>query len=102
MDISKFENRVDLEGKLVTPGIGDAHVHVSDIGWSREILDLHASRSSTKFIELLKEYLVSDKWRNLQEKVNCLEGLGWWEEDELPSLEGIRGYIFFIYFLFFL
>ena len=87
--MEQYDNRIDLHGKLVTPGIGDAHVHVSDLGWARDILDLHQSRSSGAFLDLLKSYLKSDKWNELKDKVNCLEGLGWWEEDELPSLAEI-------------
>ena len=46
VNLNEYSNveKVDLGGKLITPGIGDAHVHVSDIGWARDILDLHESR----------------------------------------------------------
>merc|ERR1711892_444404 len=88
-NVGEYASKVDLKESLVTPGIGDAHVHVSDLGWARGILDLHQSRSSDTFIKLLREYMASDKWARLKDKVNCLEGLGWWEEDELPPLEEI-------------
>ena len=36
---------------------------------------------------LTKEYLASDLWASVKSTVNCLEGFGWWEEKDLPSLE---------------
>ena len=47
-DTQNFDEKINLNGALVTSGIGDAHVHVSDIGWAKEILDLHSSRSKGK------------------------------------------------------
>ena len=66
--MDEYASKVDLKGSLVTPGIGDAHVHVSDLGWARGILDLHQSRSSDSFIKLLREYMASDKWARLKDK----------------------------------
>ena len=52
---------IDLNGQTVIPGLGDAHIHISDVGWGMEVLDLHSSRSSTQFINLLKNYFESAK-----------------------------------------
>ena len=50
----QFDNVVDLEGKSIIPGLGDAHMHVADVGWGKEILDLHQSKSKEYFLKLLE------------------------------------------------
>ena len=71
------------------PALGDAHIHVTDVGWGKEILDLHESRDPETFKNLLNAYLKSEKWESIKNSVNCLEALGWWEENELPTLAEI-------------
>lgn len=80
---------VNLNGQTVLPGLGDAHIHISDVGWGMEVLDLHSSRSSSQFLTLLASYINSSGWKKISNSVNCLEALGWWEEHELPTREEI-------------
>lgn len=79
--------KIDLQGKLLTPGIGDAHIHVGDVGWGREVLDLHSARSKDDFVNLTREYLASEKWLTINDTVNNFEALGWWDESDVPDLE---------------
>ena len=45
LSTEKFDERIDLNNEVVTAGIGDAHVHVSDLGWAKDVVNLHDSHS---------------------------------------------------------
>merc|ERR1711953_997634 len=83
LNLTSEVRKVDLEGKLLIPGIGDAHIHVGDVGWGKEVLDLHSSRSKDDFVRLTREYLVSEKWLSIKDSVNNFEALGWWDESDV-------------------
>jgi len=75
--------RVDLEGKVVLPGLIDSHGHFAGLALSYTQADLAGTKSKVEVMSRLREFettLVEDAW---------LLGRGWdqndWPEQEFPS-----------------
>ncbi|OFX25371.1 MAG: amidohydrolase [Bacteroidetes bacterium GWA2_31_9] len=79
------ENRIDLEGKTILPGLYDAHCHFLGYGLNKiKRADLYESKSVEEAISRLKEF--SEKYQN-----EWLEGRGWdqnlWTSKSFPTKE---------------
>ena len=68
---------VDLDGRLVTPGFVDAHVHLASTGFALESLDLSGSRSLVEALEALSRYAA-------ERPGGVLQAFGW-DETRWPE-----------------
>ena len=80
---------VDLEGRLVLPGLNDSHMHFLNVGYFRQSLDLGESRSLEEALEMGRAFLADKglprgKW---------LEANSWnddnWQEKRFPTREDL-------------
>lgn len=69
-----FEEIIDLEGRMVLPGLHDAHIHVMYLGQSMFALDLHGVGSIDEFKERLSAYVTANP------SLCWIYGFGWDQE----------------------
>ncbi len=48
---------IDLEGKMVTPGFIDAHLHLLNYGYTLQMADLNGSKSIDEIISRTKDFI---------------------------------------------
>ena len=78
---------LDAEGRLVTPGLIDSHVHLAGLGWSRQQLDLVGTKSESQIAEMVRrrsEKLPPGRW---------VLGRGWdqndWADPKFPTSQSL-------------
>ncbi len=75
--------KVDGKGRVMVPGMIDAHVHVMDTGFARLTLDLSGARSLDEALLLVRGYVAAHPDRP------WIEGTGWnqanWGLDRMPT-----------------
>jgi predicted amidohydrolase YtcJ len=73
---------MDLSGCLLLPGLIDAHLHIADLTWAREGLDVRRMRSMTELVERVREWAAAHP-------TGPLVGRGWdterWVEPRWPT-----------------
>lgn len=79
----KVAYKVDGKGRVLVPGMIDAHVHVMDTGFAKLTLDLSAARSLEEALLLIRGYVAAHPDRA------WIEGTGWnqanWGLDRMPT-----------------
>ena len=77
---------LDLQGKVVAPGLTDSHFHLSIIATNFLSLDLTGVRSKDEMLEKVRE-----KTNTLQPNQEWLIGRGWDEnlfiDESIPTIE---------------
>ncbi|VWX52834.1 Metal-dependent hydrolase [Novosphingobium sp. 9U] len=75
--------KVDGKGRVVVPGLIDAHVHVMETGFARMTLDLSGARSLEEALVMVRAYVAAHPDRA------WIEGGGWnqanWATDRMPT-----------------
>jgi hypothetical protein len=69
---------IDLNGKLVLPGLHDSHIHIYSLGECSSKLDLSGSNSITELKQMLKNYSTEHS------DLSWIIGRGW-DQDKLGS-----------------
>jgi len=67
--------KIDLQGKLVLPGLHDSHIHSYSYGRSKSRLNLHDTSSIEELQERLRQYNTDSEW---------IIGHGW-DQDEMKE-----------------
>jgi predicted amidohydrolase YtcJ len=79
----KVAYKVDGKGRVLVPGMIDAHVHVMDTGFAKLTLDLSGARSLEEALLLIRGYVAAHPDRA------WIEGNGWnqanWGLDRMPT-----------------
>jgi predicted amidohydrolase YtcJ len=79
----KVAYKVDGKGRVLVPGMIDAHVHVMDTGFAKLTLDLSGARSLDEALLLVRGYVAAHPDRA------WIEGNGWnqanWGLDRMPT-----------------
>jgi predicted amidohydrolase YtcJ len=79
----KVAYKVDGKGRVVVPGMIDAHVHVMETGFAKLTLDLSSARSLEEALMLVRGYVAAHPDRA------WIEGHGWnqanWGLDRMPT-----------------
>lgn len=78
--------KIDLQGKLMLPGFIDNHVHFISGGFYLNGIDLRAAKSTTEFVQILKEYVEKHPGQWITNGDWDHEA---WEKKDLPTKEMI-------------
>ncbi|NOZ03545.1 MAG: amidohydrolase, partial [FCB group bacterium] len=77
------EDTVSLKGGYLYPGFTDAHLHLTGLGWSLEVLDLVGTKSAEEIVALVSEATTRTGKRR------WIQGRGWdqndWAIPEYPT-----------------
>ena len=77
-----FQEKVDVNGKTIVPGLIDAHAHFYRMGLQKQTVDLTGTKS---FDEVVERILKFQKEKN----IDFITGRGWdqndWEVKEFPN-----------------
>lgn len=76
--------RIDLGGGVCTPGLQDAHAHLTGLGRNLEEVDLRGAKSVEEVIERIRDQAPPEGW---------ITGRGWdqnlWPDTSMPSHEAL-------------
>ncbi len=74
---------IDGEGRVMLPGLIDAHAHVMGLGYQQLDVNVQGIRSLEETLETIREYAEANP------EMEWIQGRGWnqvlWEENEFPS-----------------
>lgn len=89
--------KIDGKGKVLLPGLIDAHGHVMGYGLSLLWVNLNGSSSEESAAESVAKFNnQSDKSKGLNVKSNWIFGRGWnqvqWENNQFPSAKSLDKY----------
>lgn len=83
----RSEEAVDLNGRSVTPGLVDAHVHFQGFSIARQRVNLMGSKSVDEALERIQQKVKSEQWSVNSEQ--WLQGRGWaqdeWVDRQFPT-----------------
>lgn len=75
---------IDLQGKMVTPGLIDSHLHLSGVAFNFLDLNLAGVKSKSEMLEKIRESQYGFPWK-------VVSGMGWDEnlfnEGTIPTIE---------------
>lgn len=76
-------NHIDGEGRVMLPGLTDAHAHVMGLGYQQLDVNVQGIRSLEETLEKIREYAEANP------EMEWILGRGWnqvlWEENEFPT-----------------
>jgi predicted amidohydrolase YtcJ len=76
-------NHIDGEGRVMLPGLIDAHAHVMGLGYQQLDVNVQGIRSLDETLEKIREYAEANP------DMEWIQGRGWnqvlWEENEFPT-----------------
>jgi predicted amidohydrolase YtcJ len=83
---------VDMKGRIVLPGLIDCHIHLFDLAFSEDGVNLFGSSSIEEIKERIRKYLASEP-RRFSRKDRWVIGRGWeqdkFSERRFPSKEDL-------------
>lgn len=80
---------IDLEGKFVSPGFIDSHLHLVDSGLQLISLNMRNTKSKDEFLSRIEKYIIDNK------NIEWITGGGWDHElmgGEMPDKSWIDGF----------